>query len=139
MGKFKLNFLHLADGATIDRFGKVSIFGIFGKIFLEKIPGRLLKSTVVGNIGFSGKGGEIIKVGINIFDQDNKELELKPPLVLTFVLPKEKVGKPGNIGFITELGNLQFKNTGNYKIMISVNGKNLASKKFTVEKKKKEK
>jgi len=36
MKKFKLDYLHLADGESIDQRGKLSIYGIFEKVNLKK-------------------------------------------------------------------------------------------------------
>lgn len=136
MKKFKLNFLHLADGATIDSLGKVSIFGIFGKIFLAKVPSKFLKFTLVGNISFAREAKSPIKVEIRVLDKKGKTLEIKPPIVLNFSIPEPKMKKGGDAGFIVDIGNLEFKSFGKYEVVVYADRNKVGSKSFTVEKRK---
>lgn len=136
MEKFKLNFLHLADGATIDNLGKLSILGIFGKIFLAKVPSKFLKFTVLGNISFTKGVKSPIKVEIKVFGPKRKALAIDPPIALEFSPPEPKIKTGGNIGFIIDVGNLEFKSFGKHEVVIYLNGKKIGSKGFSVEKRK---
>lgn len=133
MEKFQLDYLHIADSASIDQFGKVSIYGIFEKIILEKIPGKLLKFVIVGSIKFGRKIGENINLKVKIVNPNGKELRMKP-ISVNFPIKEEANKKGGRIGFTIEVGNLEFKKIGKYKVILYVNKKKIEVKRLTVVK-----
>jgi len=133
MLKLDLNFLHLADAATVDAVGKVSILGIFERIFFKKKPGKILKFTVVGNIDFSGKIDKPVNIEIKFFDSKKKELKTKNPFSFNLNVPESK--KEGKLGFVADIINLTFKEFGKHSLVVYVDKKELGKKEFIVEKK----
>ena len=129
----KLNYLHLCDAATIDSFGKLSILGIFTKIYLLKVPSKFLKFTVVGNISFDEITGEKYKFEIRIYDPNKVEVDVKQPIVMELSIPKDNKEKKRELNILLDLGNIEFKSFGYYKLVIFVNGTELGSRTFLVE------
>lgn len=136
MKRFKLKYLHLADGATIDQLGKTTIFGIFEKISLNKVPGSVLKFSIVGSISLIAEVKKPLLVMIRVFDEDKKELKINPPIVLNFPFPQTKKEKEKKIAFIVDIGNLKLNNIGKYKVAVYVNKEEVGSTSFTVEQRK---
>ncbi|MBL7159618.1 hypothetical protein ISS85_04020 [Candidatus Microgenomates bacterium] len=135
MNQLKLNYLHLADGASPDQLGKLSIYGIFERVILNKVPGKLLKFVAVGNLKF-GKGiGEKINLKIKITDPSKQDLTMKEPITASFPVDAKKNKEGGRIGFVIEIGNLEFKMTGEYQIVVYANKKKVGIKKLIVTKK----
>lgn len=124
--KFHLNFMFLCDDAFKGENGKVSIIGIFQQVNLREIPGKLLKSVLVGNFTDLNKTTEELELKVSLLDRENNPANLNIPLVK---LPSSS-GK--DIGFFLELGNLEFSKTGDYKFAVEVNGELLGEYKFQV-------
>ncbi|QQG40884.1 MAG: hypothetical protein HYV37_00995 [Candidatus Levyibacteriota bacterium] len=136
MEKLKLNFLHLCDAASVDNLGKISILGIFSRVFLPKVPSKFLKFTVVGNVSFIKTEKNPTKIQIKIFDANKKELQLASPLFVEFSMPANATKNEGDVNFIFDIGNLDFKTFGKYSLIIYVDGKDIESKSFIVEERK---
>jgi hypothetical protein len=123
---FHLNFIFLCDDAFKGENGKVSIIGIFQQVNLREIPGKLLKSVLVGNFTDLSKTAEELELKVSLLDVENKPANLNIPAVK---LPSSG-GK--DVGFFLELGNLEFSKTGDYKFVVEVNGELLGEYKFQV-------
>lgn len=139
MEKIKLNFLHLCDAASIDILGKINILGIFTKIFLPKVPSKLLKFTVVGNVMFQKLSKSKHKIEVKILDLNKKEIEIKPPIVMEFTIPETAKENKGDINIILDLGNLEFTTFGEHKVVVYADGIKIGDKTLFVEERKEEK
>ena len=64
MNKFKLNFLHLCDSAFLSKENKLNVIGIFDSVYVDTVPGTLLKATLVGNLTVLNR--ELEKVNLKI-------------------------------------------------------------------------
>jgi len=135
MDKLKLNYLHVADGASPDQLGKLSIYGIFERVILSKIPGRLLKFVTVGSLKFSKGIGEKIDIKIKITDPNKQDLTIQAPIIASFPVDAKKNKEGGRIGFVIEIGNLEFKMAGKHQIVVYANEKKVGIKKLIVTKK----
>jgi len=134
MDQFELNYLHLADGASSGQLGKLSIYGIFERVLLGKVPGKLLKFVIVGSISFKKGVGKKIKLEIKIIDPKKRELKIGKAISKDLPIG-EKGNKEGKkIGFVIEIGNLEFKTIGKHQVIVYVNKKKIGSKKLIVTK-----
>jgi len=132
MKKFKLEYLHIADGASIDQRGKLSIYGIFEKVNLRKIPGKLLKFVITGSVFFKKSVGENINFKIKILDSEKKELRIKP-ISIKVPINEKASKKGGKIGFTVEIGNLEFKMPGKHQIVVYANKEKVGIKEMIIE------
>lgn len=136
MSSFEIDYIHLADAASVDGFGKVNVLGIFDKFILDKVPVKHLKFTIVLKLLFIEVKDTEINLEIKFNDPDSKTLKIKSPIQLKFVIPEEKKGKNGELNLILDVGNLEFTQFGRHKLKILVQGKLLVEKPFLVEERK---
>lgn len=133
MDNIKLNFLHLCDAASVDNLGKINILGIFTKIYLQKIPSKFLKFTIVGNISFHNLSESKLKIEIKIFDQNKIEVQVASPIVLEFNAPEKGKNNSRDINIVLDLGNTEFKSLGKYSLIVYAHGKEIGKRTFLVE------
>ena len=132
MKKFIKNFVLLCDDAIIGQKGKVSIIGIFEKVYLTTLPGTLLKSVLVGNFDVLVNSIENIDLRVDLLDEKNTKLGLSAPTV-ELKVPKPDA-KKRRIGFMLVLGNLKFENYGTYKFVVTMNSEITGEYSFEVQK-----
>jgi hypothetical protein len=130
MDSIKLNFLHLCDAASVDGLGKINILGIFTKIYLQKVPSKFLKFTIVGNISFQKLSEPKVKIEIKIFDQNKIEVQIAS---LEFKALGKGKNNSGDINIVLDLGNIEFKSFGKYSLIVYADGKELGNRPFLVE------
>lgn len=135
MEGIKLNFLHLCDAANVDNLGKINILGIFTKIYLQKVPSKFLKFTIVGNISFGKLSGTKLKVQIKILDEKNAEVEIAQPIALDIIVPEKNKDKSLDVNIVLDFGNIEFKSFGKYNVIVYSDGKELGNRTFLVEEK----
>lgn len=128
-----MNFLHLCDAASIDNFGKISILGIFTKMFLPKVPSKFLKFTVVGNLVFGKLPKTKLTIEIKILGPSKQEVKIKPPITLEFSIPESSKEKGGDVNLILDLGNLEFTNFGEHNLILYVDKAEIGRKNFLVD------
>lgn len=133
MEYIKLNFLHLCDAASADNLGKINILGIFTKVFLPKIPSKLLKFTIVGNISAQRLSDSKLKIEIKIFDQKKDEVKIGSPIMLNIQVPEKDKEKSRDVNIVLNLGNTEFKSFGEYSLVVYANGKKIGNRSFLVE------
>ena len=136
MKDIKINYLHFCDAANVDSLGKVSILGIFGKIYLQSVPSKFPKFTIIFNIGFKNLDKTSNKIELKLFGPNKEELEIKPPIALDFMVNETDLKKEGDINLILEIVNLEFKSFGKHNVAIYLNGEEIGSKPLLVEERK---
>jgi len=120
--KLKIELLALCDNAFLSKGeNKLNIIGIFDIFGIGQTPTRWPKMVLVAV--FKGRPGESHAINISISGPDKKILGQNFPV---------KLGQNGRSNFITTLNNFPLEAFGEYKIIISENGKELGDYKFTV-------
>lgn len=118
-----LKFLAFCDVANVSREGKLSIIGIFDRIFAAKVPSSFIRLFIVAI--FEGKPGSEAKIKLEIADPTGKPV--LPPKDLAF-----RFGTNGKANLITDLVHLPLPVFGQYKISVSANGKKLGEENLWV-------
>lgn len=124
MQQYKIEYLLLADAASVDSFGKLNVLGIFQNIYLNKIPGSILKFVLICSISTLNLS-KPFKINIKIKDKNNNYVDIKSSLNFSFK-PQEG-NKDNRVNLIIELVNLQFNSFGKYEIEVFVDEKKLGS------------
>lgn len=124
MADVKLELLTLCDHALTSKEGKLSIIGIFDRMFVKKTPTTFARFFVVAV--FTGKPESQHKIALSIKDPQGKE-----------VLPSTKeiaikLGSQGRSNIITDIVNMPLSMTGDYTVTLSEKGQKLGEKKFGV-------
>lgn len=122
MSDLKLELLTLCDHALTSKQGKLSIIGIFDRMFVRKTPSTFARFFVVAVL--IGKPDSEHKILLSIKDPQENE-----------VLPKTKeiaikLGNQGRSNIITDIVNMPLSITGEYTVSLSEKGKKLGEKKF---------
>lgn len=130
MQQYKLDYLLFADAASVDNFGKLNLLGIFQNISLPKVPGRILKFTLVCSISVKNPD-KSFKVEIKIKDEKENFVISKQPLVFNF--NPQVDNKDNRVNLIIELVGLEFKNFGDYEVEVYVNDEKIGSSYLKVQ------
>lgn len=133
MSEFKSRYIHLAEAASLDGSGKLTILGIFENINFKKLPGTYLKFTVVGNVSFTKIDKDKATVEVQIIDPENKKIITDTPIQFTIELDEKNKNKSGNIGIIADIGNMQFTKEGKHQVVIMVNQNEVGREEFTIK------
>lgn len=124
MQQYKIEYLLLADAASVDSFGKLNVLGIFQNIFLSKVPGAILKFVFICSVSTTNLSNPF-KISIKIKDKDNRPVDTKSPL--NFDFKPQEGNKDNRVNLIIELINLQFNSFGKYEIEVFIDDKKLGS------------
>lgn len=111
MGNIKLKFVHVSENAFFSKDNKLSIIGIFDKIFSNNFPA--LHPAFAISIGMTGKKG-IYKIAIEI---------ISPPQKQSIVVVEKDIEikqDNGSANFVANIVNLQLPNEGKYIIKIKL-------------------
>ncbi|MGE5042210.1 MAG: DUF6941 family protein [Candidatus Levyibacteriota bacterium] len=120
-----LELMVLCDYASISQEGKVSINGIFDRIFNVKPP-IILNGFIVATV--SGASNTFYKVSLGI-EAGNKNQTIAPPLNLNFT-----TGDNGKHNMVIQI-HLELPHIGEYRIkMVSSEGRELGKRSFSVQK-----
>lgn len=136
MKQVSLNFLHFCDAANIDSVGKLSILGIFSRIFFSTVPNKFPRFNIVFNLGFKSLEQLDNKIEVKIVDPNKKELSLQQPITVGFQVKEEDRQREGDINLILEIVNIEFKIFGRHTVHIYHNSEEIGSKFFIVEERK---
>ncbi len=136
MKQVTLNFLHFCDAANIDNLGKLSILGIFSKIYLGSVPSKFPRFSIVFNLGFKNLEQSKNKIDVKILDPEKQEVSLQQPITVEFIVKEEDMKKEGDMNLILEIANIEFKTFGTYVVQIYHNVDEIGSKSFLVEERK---
>ncbi|MDO8609641.1 MAG: hypothetical protein Q7R95_03765 [bacterium] len=133
MGQCKIEYLFLADAANIDNFGKLNVLGIFQNIFLNKVPGSILKFVLISSI-FVKDPNKPFQIEIKIKDKKDNYIKLQPQLIFPF---KPEVGnKDKVINLMIDLINVKFDSFGTYEIEVFADSNKIGSKFLEIVEKK---
>ena len=113
MTKIKLNYALACDQAIVDTAGKISLIGIFGKIYTQSTPAVHSKFTIAINTLGTPGSSYIQKIEI-INLQDNKSI--------ISVEGKIEFKEVGINNFFGNFVNTLFPVFGKYWIKVSVDG-----------------
>ena len=133
MRKYKIDYLLLADAASVDSFGKLNVLGIFQNIFLSKVPGSIVKFVLICSISVLDTN-KAFKILIKIKDSRGKQVKTKSPL--SFSLKPQERNKDNKINLLIDFVNLEFKSYGKYEIEVLVDNNKIGSIFLQVEEKK---
>lgn len=125
MSDLKLEFLTLCDFAMTSSEGKLSVIGMFDRMFITQTPAKFLRFFIVAII--SGKPDSEVKITYSVQSPVKKET----------LNPKEvnvKIGSGGRANLIVDVANFPLPEIGEYKLFILANGKSLGSNSFFVSK-----
>jgi len=124
MEQYKIEYLFLADAASVDNFGKLNVLGIFQNIFLSKLPGSILKFVLICSI-LVPKPNKAFQIDIKIIDNKGDKVETKLPL--SFPFKPQEGNKDNKINLMINLINLQFNSFGKYEIELLVDDNKIGS------------
>ena len=134
MAKIKSKGFFCCDNFILDKSNKASLIGIFGKISLETVPGKLLKLVLVSMFEFEFSGDtteeEKIKIDFKLFDPNGKPVAVKIPSLEIKANPLSPTA-----AIALELGNVEFTVEGKHTFKVYVSGKEFNSLAINVNKK----
>lgn len=131
----KMNYIHLCDFANVDSAGKLNIIGVFDRIFLQTMPSKYPRFTVVVSLDLTSDIEDKNILAIKIYDEKNEELKITPSITINFEKPKKIEGKQNpQMNLILEIANIDFTTYGNYKLKILINNKEVGAKSFIIDK-----
>lgn len=133
MEQYKVDYLLLADAASVDSFGKLNALGIFQNIFLAKVPGSILKFVLICSIALENPNISL-DVEIKIKDSEGGYIEVNPRLSFSFK-PQEG-NKDKRINLMIDIINLKFQMFGQYEIEVFADNKKIYSMPLEVVEKK---
>lgn len=136
MKNAKINFIHFCEAASVDSLNKLSILGIFNRIFLPTVPNKFPKITIVISLSVFDISENGNQIKIQILDPQKKELVQKKPIVADFKIPKENIkeGK-AELNLILEIVNVEFKIFGSHYVKILFDNEEIENKELKVERK----
>jgi hypothetical protein len=117
-----VEFLVLCDNALLSKDNKLSLIGIFDSIVTDSMPFNFPKMALVAVV--SGQPHSTHDLFLIITSPEGK------PIVSLNI--KVTLGASGNSNLISDLANFPLETTGEYRISLSQNKKEITSKTFTV-------
>ncbi|MFH0942782.1 MAG: hypothetical protein V1810_01270 [Candidatus Beckwithbacteria bacterium] len=124
MSDLKLEFLTLCDFAMTSSEGKLSVIGMFDRMFVTETPSSFLRFFIVAIL--TGKPNTEVKISFNIQLPSRKEVKPKEMTI--------KISTGGKINIINDVPNFPLPEVGEYKLSLKSGGKNLGSTSFIVSK-----
>jgi hypothetical protein len=111
----KISFACLADHATVDAIGKLTISGVFDRIMANAFPVAHRSMFLVCRVQLEyGDSGKKIPIRLRILDEDNKmAAELTGEMQTAQAIPP---GRFVGMNLILQLNDLIFPKPGRYKI-----------------------
>ena len=133
MNNFMIRFIHLCDAASVDSLRKLSILGIFDRIYLTEVPKKFPKFTVVLDMDIRKYEKKQYIFEITVVGPKD-DLPIKP-VEIKFNLPdKESLSDRPHMNMILELRDVEFTSYGHHAVSVRVDGQVIGKKEFTVEK-----
>lgn len=110
----KLNFIHVSENAFFSQEGKLSIIGIFDKIFSDNFPA--LHPAFAISLGMIGESG-FHKIQIDVVSPQGQSII--PKIEKTIEIAQGG----GGANFVANLVGLVFTESGKYVIKIAIDDK----------------
>lgn len=117
----QLVYCIVCDDVRIEMGNKLSLMGVFENVFLPGFPSILLKFAVVNH--WEGEGQ--FETQVKIVNPDRREVVASVPSAFSI----EKQGYADNITFFT---NVALDRAGPYAVLVLIDGKPVAEKRFFV-------
>jgi hypothetical protein len=137
MKNVNINYLHFCDAANIDSVGKISILGIFDKIYLAKLPSIFPKFSVVFSFTITRLMLNENKIVLKLYTPSGTELKLNQPIQIDFLAREQDKRKSGNLKFILDITNVRFTKYGIHTLKIYFNDKEMHITPLLLEERKK--
>jgi len=125
MSKLKSELLLMADFALTSREGKLSIIGIFDRIFVHQTPAKYPRFFIVSSL--SGEENSKHQVELNLESPDGKKILPAKTMEVT-------LAANGRANIITDIANVAFDQIGEYHLQVYADDKSIASTPFFVTK-----
>jgi len=122
--ELEIKLLTICDYATVAQDGKLSIIGVFDKIFVRDLPSTHLRMFLVCSL--IGKENSDHKIKVSIKNSGGQEILINAPELSTKMSPEGT----GNITL--DLVNLPLNLTGEYTVSLIEEGKPLGKTTFDV-------
>lgn len=123
--KIKTELVTLCDYAMTSQQGKLSILGLFDRIFVTQVPSKYPRFFIVAIVTGEPNTGQEISLAI----QNPSGSDLLPSRSL-----KLNLGGNGKANIITDIANLTLSEVGEYKILIKSEDISVAETSFFVNK-----
>jgi len=119
MENVKLNFAHVCDYAFNGEGGKPCIIGIFKNITVQNSEQPHPQMFIITNITI--ETGKEYKQIIKLVKDDKPNEDIINPIILPFTIGKESGQNEVEFGFIGQINNTKFKESGKYLFKIYIN------------------
>ena len=125
MATLKTELLTLCDYAMTSQQGKLSIIGLFDRIFVTQVPSKYSRFFAVAIL--SGEAGKTYEVSLSLVSSSGESVLPKRSVKVTF-------GGNGRANLLTDIANLTLKDIGEYKLQVSAADKLVGEASFYVTK-----
>lgn len=115
----------MCDFAMTSREGKLSIIGIFDRMFVVNTPAKFTRFFIVSTL--EGEPGSEHKITFNVKTPSGKKLMEGKEMTI-------KLGGNGKSNTITDISNFPLPEIGEYRLSILEDGKTIDEKIFAVSK-----
>jgi hypothetical protein len=132
MEEATINFLHLCDAANIDSLGKISILGIFGKIFVPDLARTPAKFMIVVSLTIQDLGTAGSWVTIKVFGPDGEEVQAQEPIAVDLQTERVILEKGRDVHLFLDITNFNFREFGDHVLKVYFNDEEIGSQTFIV-------
>jgi hypothetical protein len=133
MKEATINFLHLCDAANIDSMGKISILGIFGKIFVPDLASTLVKFTIVLSLAIKDLDPASSMIQIKIYGPDSEELRTQEPIAVDLATERVILEKGRDVNLFLDITNFTFRQFGEHVLKVYLNKEEIGNHTFIVQ------
>lgn len=114
----KVKRLLVADYATVDQAGKLSVFGIFSRIYAHSFPARHRLMYLITTLDVElGESGDTRTLTIKFTDPDGQEVWV---YTQNFETPKPEEGRQPEVNILLELRDFLFPKAGGYDFNVYI-------------------
>ncbi len=117
MSKLKVELIALADYALTAEDKKLSVIGIFDKVFVKQVPASHPRLSFV--ITISGERGSEEKLVMRVVTPSKKDVFKTEPNI--------RLGDNGKANMVSNFEGFPFQEVGVYRFVLEKQGKELAS------------
>jgi hypothetical protein len=112
--------------------GKISILGIFGKIFVSDLAGTLVKFTIVVSLTIQDLGTAGSWVKIKIFGPDREEIPTQEPIAVDLEAEHVILEKARDVNLFLDITNFKFREFGEHILKVYFNDEGIGNQTFIV-------